>query len=218
MLLVVPFLINLGAGLAGLYPYGGTRHDILLVGFAMTGISISLARLKIASTWLKPLALAVALTICNLFPFPTPPYISPRDQKKELMTEAMNYLGQGTPMSAIVTDYQGGLLLSYYLCSKSAVDLAAMSQEFVRSQCRDYQVLTPPQAFFIFNPETFPGVMRNFQQRYNLSQDTPVWLFQAGWIDSSDNLCHELGRNSGWNFGKNILLCEINGAAEPTID
>jgi hypothetical protein len=218
ILLVLPFVINLAAGLAGLYPYGGTRHSSLLAGFAMTGISIAVAGLKISRAWLKPLILAVVLATCNLFPFRTPPYISPRYQRRELMVEALNYLRQAAPASVLVTDYEGGLLLSYYLCFNKVVDLGPISREFMRSRCGDYQVLTPPPTFFIFDPKTLPEAMGNFQARYDLPPDMPVWLFQAGWINYRENLCREFGGKVGQNFGKNILLCQINaGAGNPKV-
>src|SRR5207245_10922455 len=47
ILLALPFLITLGAAIAGIYPYGGTRHDSLLIMFAILGVSIGLVRIKI---------------------------------------------------------------------------------------------------------------------------------------------------------------------------
>ena len=46
LLLSLPFLITAGVAVAGIYPYGGTRHDVLLSIFAMSGIAVGLGRLK----------------------------------------------------------------------------------------------------------------------------------------------------------------------------
>jgi hypothetical protein len=54
VLLLLPFIITLALGLAGLYPYGGIRHDTILAPFAMAGISIPLARWKMSPHWVKP--------------------------------------------------------------------------------------------------------------------------------------------------------------------
>ncbi|HEV2715965.1 MAG TPA: glycosyltransferase family 39 protein, partial [Terriglobales bacterium] len=73
ILLVLPFVIALATALAGLYPYGGTRHDSLLIMFAIPGVSMGLVRLKIHWPWLKPAALITGLAICNVFSYPPPP-------------------------------------------------------------------------------------------------------------------------------------------------
>lgn len=53
LLLVLPFLVNLGVGLAGLYPYGGTRHSIFLGLFACAGAGTALARVTRDRRWVS---------------------------------------------------------------------------------------------------------------------------------------------------------------------
>jgi uncharacterized membrane protein len=60
ILLALPFLLNLAAGLLGLYPYGGTRHSIHLILFVCAGIGIALARLSAERVWVA-IGLAIAL-------------------------------------------------------------------------------------------------------------------------------------------------------------
>src|ERR1700675_360385 len=43
LLFSLPFVANCGAAIAGLYPYGGTRHNAVLVPFAVAGAAIGLA-------------------------------------------------------------------------------------------------------------------------------------------------------------------------------
>jgi hypothetical protein len=68
LLLTLPFFIAWGTAVAGLYPYGGTRHDAFLAIFAMSGVSLGLARVKIQKSWLKLAVLAGALAVGNLLP------------------------------------------------------------------------------------------------------------------------------------------------------
>ena len=45
LLLTLPFVITAAIAVAGLYPYGGTRHDVLLAAFAMSGVALGLAQI-----------------------------------------------------------------------------------------------------------------------------------------------------------------------------
>src|SRR5260370_15367600 len=46
LLLGLPFVLNCVAAIAGQYPYGGTRHNVVLGPLALTGASIALAACK----------------------------------------------------------------------------------------------------------------------------------------------------------------------------
>ena len=134
LLLGLPFLITLSAALAGLYPYGGTRHDALLAGFAMAGVSIGLTRLEVWKKWLTPTAVSGALLICNLFPSPTPPFILPKNQNRKLMNEATDFLRRSAPPGSVFfTDYQGALVLSYYFCPARLVPFEQPQRSFLKS-------------------------------------------------------------------------------------
>ena len=60
VLLAAPFAATATAGLAGLYPYGGTRHSIELVLFAAPAVGVALARAT-GERLIVALALALAL-------------------------------------------------------------------------------------------------------------------------------------------------------------
>ena len=213
LLLGLPFLITLGAALFALYPYGGTRHDALLAGFATAGVSIGLTRPWIWNKWLTPTAVAGALVICNLFPFPTPPYILPKNQNKKLMDETTNFFRRSAPPGSVLfTDYQGALMLSYYFCPTRVVPFEQSPQRFLKSDCGNYQVVTFTQTLWSFDPATFPDTLRQMQGTYGLS-DSTVWLFQAGWIDENEDKwiaeLRQYGCQQPQNFGRNILICQM---------
>jgi len=213
LLLGLPFLIALSAALAALYPYGGTRHDALLAGFAMGGVSIGLTSPGIWKKWLTPTAVAGALLICNLFPSPTPPYILPKNQNQRLMNEATNYLRQSAPEGAVLfTDYQGALMLSYYFCPARLVPFEQPHQSFLKSECGNYQVITFTQTPWSLDPAIFPNTLRQMQQTYGLDSNAAVWLFQAGWIDENEDKwiaeLKQYGCHEPRNFGPNILICQ----------
>lgn len=60
ILLSLPFLLNLVAGLLSLYPYGGTRHSIDLAVFACAGIGRAVASLSSERIWVA-IVLAILL-------------------------------------------------------------------------------------------------------------------------------------------------------------
>jgi 4-amino-4-deoxy-L-arabinose transferase-like glycosyltransferase len=213
VLLGLPLLITLAAALAGLYPYGGTRHDALLVGFAMAGVSLGLRQAWIWNKWLTPAAVAGALLICHLFPSPTPPYILRKNQNRELMNQATSYIRRSAPPGSVLfTDYQGALMLSYYFCPARIVPFEQPKQSFFKSDCGNYQVVTFTRTLWSFDPGIFPDTLREMHQTYGLGAD-PVWLFQAGWIDDNeDSWIAELKQNGydePQNFGRNILVCQM---------
>src|SRR5207245_10930473 len=110
--------------LGGVYPYGGTRHNSYLAVFALPGIAVALARCRSPKIWMKSLAITLALTICNLFVVPAGAYIRPKNQRRQLMMQAMDWMHRSLPPNAIIfTDLAGGLLLSYYSCHGSSVQL-----------------------------------------------------------------------------------------------
>jgi hypothetical protein len=214
LLLGLPFVITLSAALAGLYPYGGTRHDALLAGLVMAGVSIGLTRPGIWKKWLTPSAVAGALVICNLFPSPTPPYILPKNQDRKLMNEATNYLRRSTTEGSVLfTDYQGALILSYYFCPARLVPFEQTHQSFLKSECGNYQVITFTQTLWSFDPVIFPTTLRQMRQTYGLDSNTAVWLFQAGWIDENEDKwiaeLKQYGCSEPRNFGRNILICQM---------
>jgi 4-amino-4-deoxy-L-arabinose transferase-like glycosyltransferase len=218
LLLTLPFVITAGISLAGVYPYGGTRHDILLVTFAMSGVALGLARIKIPrlhpSTRCPLLAIVgVALAIGNLRPFPTPPFIKPKNQNRQLMARAVNTVRLEAPPGAVLlTDYQGGLMLSYYFCPDRVVEIEA-TQAFLHSACGKYRVIASSPDLWSFDVQTFATALQQ-AQRENLSgAEAPEWLFQAGWIDDKQaEWIGELARfgcRRPQTFGQHILLCRV---------
>lgn len=216
LLLVLPFLIALTAALAGIYPYGGTRHDSILSGFAISGVSIGLARLNAPGNWkwLKPLALAVGLIVCHLFPFPVPPFIPRKNQNRKFMSAAIQFMRQSVPAGSVVyVDDPGGLLLSYYLCGNTVVPFENQDQAFMTSRCGEYETVTPSRRLWSFDPETFPGTVEEMRRRHRLDPGEQVWMFQSGWIDWHEDLwiaqLRPYGCFNPQKFGPNILICRM---------
>jgi 4-amino-4-deoxy-L-arabinose transferase-like glycosyltransferase len=214
VLFASPFLITLALAIAGIYPYGGTRHDAVLAFFAIPGIAIGLDRLPtahpFAAKFTKPLLLGAALLACNLFPSPSGPYIRPENQRRELIQEAMNSLRSLPADSVLFTDAQGSMVLNYYLCDEAMPVPFTPKDSLIKLPCGKFYVLTSMATQAGFDRDSFPGLLANAWRE--APDQTTLYLFQSGWIDDKEeNWLKELRALGGnpRNFGPNILVCPI---------
>lgn len=213
LLLALPFILNCGMALAGLYPYGATRHNAFLAPFGLSGAAIGLALWKPNQRWIRPLILFVCLALCNFFPAP-PPLIRARNQRRGLMEEAVNSLRGSAPAGSVVfADYESGLLLGYYACGHGIVQIFPPLKPFARSHCGSYTVITTRPQEWKFRAEDLPTQLANVAEAYQLVPGAKLWIFDAGMItDTVPALRKELeplGCSVPQSFGENIFLCEI---------
>ena len=214
LLMIFPLLVNGVLGLKDLYPYGGTRHSSYLAMFIFPGIAIGLTRLRSKPAWIKPALIGLVLLLCNLFPSPTGEYIRHADQNRKQMESAANFLRQNAgPGSLIVTDNQGGLLLSYYLCGSKVVPFSGLIQHFSEATCGDMRVFSLDPRQWIFHATTFPDDLRALKAAFKLPSGQHLWIFQSGWlVDNEAGFRAELrgyGCPATHDFGRNILACEV---------
>ena len=214
ILLLLPFVINCAAALAGTYPYGGTRHNSYLAFFAMPAVAAAVTRWKVRHEWIKLAAIAFALGICNLTVSPAGAYIGPRNQQKKLMDEAVAFVHKSAhPNAILLTDFESGLLLSYYVCHHSVVPSEKPAELFYSSRCGDYESMSLLPRLWVFRAATFPDQMRELRQMLAREPDREIWLFQAGFIvDREPEFQSLLAHHdcpSPRKFGENILICRI---------
>jgi hypothetical protein len=212
LLLGLPFAMNCGAALAGLYPYGGTRHNAFLALFALSGAAIGLSVRTPAREWIKPLIVVTCLMVCNFFPAP-PPLIRPRNHRRVSMEQAMNYLLRSAPPGSLVlADHESGLLLGYYACDHGVVQIFPPFVPLAKAQCGAYTVFTPPPDKWKYYADDLSREVADAAATYHLSPGTKIWLFDAGWIvDSTPALrrqLQQLGCSAPQSFGENILLSQ----------
>lgn len=210
LLFGLPFVVNCGAAIAGLYPYGGTRHNAFLAPFAVGGAALGLATWMPARLWAKSLVLVIALALCNFFPAP-PPLIRARNHSAVLMKNAVGYLRQSAPPgSVLLADYQSGLLLGYYACGHAIVEVFPQLQRFAKADCGPYTVITAGTQEWRFNANDLPGQLANVAETFGITPGTKVWLFDAGWItDLAPALSTENRCSAPRTFGENIQICQL---------
>lgn len=213
-LLTFPLVLNCVLALFRAYPFGGTRHDSYLAIFVVPAIAVALASWNPGNRWSKPVTIGAVLVLCNLFPSPQGEYIRAHDQSPKLMAKAMASLQSVPPGSAIFTDDQGGLLLSYYLCSNKVVQIEQKPFEpLFSAPCGSKTVISIDPKRWTFKPDTFQETLLSAQRTFHLTSGAPLWFFQAGWfIDKEEplrNELHKAGCEASMTFGRNIFLCQI---------
>ena len=213
ILLLLPLVINCGAALIGVYPYGGTRHDSYLAIFAMPAIAFAVTRWRPSRKWVMPAAVAIALAICNFTVIPAGSYIRRENQKKELMEQATGYLHASAPAgSMVLTDYESGLLLSYYVCGADITHSGKLTEFFYVSRCGEYDSASLLPRLWIFRAATFSEQLQSLRKTA-VSRAHEVWLFQAGFIVDREPefqaLLTQYGCAFPRKFGANILVCRI---------
>src|SRR5207248_6003379 len=131
-LLVIPFVINCAAALAGIYPYGGTRHSVFLAMFAIPAISVSIAKITRERVAYASAVALIVVIVSNLFGAPHRPYIPRADQNIAYMNQAIAFIDAQIPANAtIFADTQAALMLGHYLRHHRPVPFASTLPSFL---------------------------------------------------------------------------------------
>src|SRR5262249_55327763 len=149
--------------------------------------------------------IALVLLFCNLFPSPAGQYIRLQDQKKDRMRAVVRFLQGVPPGSVILTENQGALLLSYYLCHDNAVPLIPPYQHYFEAPCGQLRIVSLDPQIWMFSTATFPDELHTLERTYGLAPGQPVWLVQASWVinETQDFRAHlpNFGCPAAQNFG-----------------
>jgi hypothetical protein len=213
-LLTLPFLINCVAGLLDVYPYGGTRHSVVLCIFAIPGISLCIAGIFRERTLRCVAAAGGIVLICFAFPSVRHPYIPRADQKQDLMEQAVRFVREQIPPSApVFVDYESGILLGHYLCRQEPVVYDNSIPGFLVFNCGGHRIVSTMHDFWAFTPQMFLQQWSDLVRNGNFQSGEAVWLGQAGWIvDLDDSLrrdfpqFHTLHTSA---FGRNIKFFPV---------
>jgi dolichyl-phosphate-mannose-protein mannosyltransferase len=212
-LLILPFVLNCSAALAGIYPYGGTRHSAFLVIFAATGISLGLTRI-VGRRPLTAIALAgLAVLLCYIFPTVYGIDIAHADQSRAQMEKIVRFVRQQIPATEpILVDYETGLELGYYLCEQQPLSPEKSASGFDVFHCGMHRIVSTAPEIWSFGSPTLETWNR-FVRRAGFKPGETVWVAQAGWAVT---LADELQKNypefrclERQDFGRKIVLFKI---------
>ena len=185
LLLVLPFLVAIGFALAGVYPYGGTRHNVFLILFATAVIGAVIERIVRGRMVVLLVGAVVILPLWNLTA-PKPSYRIP-DQRRQVMQSGVSYVRQTVaPGSFIFCDFQTSQLLAYYLDPKaitevpSAVTELGSGAQFLEYRYSGYRVVTEVKSWS-FTADDFADELARFRESFRVPEETSVWVVDAGW-------------------------------------
>jgi hypothetical protein len=215
VLLIVPFVLNYGAGLLDLYPFGGTRHCIYLSIFVITGIAIGIAELT-RRHMVRSTAITVSVVVlCFVFRTVHHPYIARAEQARSRMDAAITFVETQIPASqTILADYESGIELGHYLCKQEPVAYEDVPPDFLIFNCGRHRVISTVPDQWAFTPKTLFKQLANLVERGYLKPDERVWVVQAGWIVSLDEdlraTIPELRDLRTQTFGNNIRFLQLS--------
>ncbi len=212
VLLTLPFLLTCAAAIAGVYPYGGTRHSAFLIPFAIAGVSLGLTW-ALKQNMTRGLTVVLAIVAASaVFGSPHRPYMTRQDQSLANMSLAMTYLQQNVPPEdVILTDYQTSLLLGHYLCQQQPVTFDHSIPGFLVFHCGGHRILSTGPQVSIFTAESFlHGESWSVTPKLDMKPGDRFWIVQAGWdIDMARQLNAASPRFRDLkveSFGRNIQL------------
>jgi hypothetical protein len=206
VLLLLPFGLNFLASLWGAYPYGGTRHSVFLILFATAGISLIAAMVVHQKLWPVMVAAVLIVPLWNRHALPAPQQMSAREQKRDLMTGAIAYLGQRVPAGGrIFTDYQASIMLGYYLGRDEVPPPPVECAGLHETRLGGYRVTS----IFVWsaNAREFLDGVNRWRRACNPGEPGPAWGFDAGW---GENVLDDLYRSSPHSYSEHRLFGPIS--------
>ncbi len=177
--LTVPFALGIVAAFAHMFPYGESRHTMVLGVFGAIGIGILFESV--------PPILAVPLLLATLAPIPgwsarvSPENIAPDRNQKSQFLECVAYLKSVIPPGTVIfTEAETLETLAYYdgqtvrppWPTLRRFSESGLSGKWSMAQ-RDYQYTTFQE---------YRDALSAFRNQYGFAPEDPVWVVDGGWL------------------------------------
>jgi Dolichyl-phosphate-mannose-protein mannosyltransferase len=165
VLLVLPGLIGAVAGLARLYPFGGTRHSAYVLPFV--GAAFGAAAAKFQEKWSPALFVSGAAVVPLLFG--TPDWSSPAHSLPQMRAAIASLQRAVPPGGLLLADNRTRLVLRYYLVEE---------ESGARSVRNSYRIVRYPA--WASRPEKLAAEVRRIVETHRLSAGKRFWLARLG--------------------------------------
>ncbi len=208
VLVVFALALSWALALAGLYPFGGTRHGVFLLPFIVLAIASGLVNLLKKQSRTAPVIAAGAMAVCSLVPVPAGPHIQPPNQNVALMRRAVGYAQHAvTDSDLVLVDQQTVFPFRYYFCREDIFPFQENPQNFI---CGGYRVHKSGAAWDLSGEHLTMDLVET-RAAFETPATAAVLVFQTGWSVGQRGLANKLNEycRVGARFGKNILACEV---------
>ena len=205
--LLAPLVFAWAAALAGLYPFGGTRHCVWLAPFIVAGSSLGLNTLfGRRGPWFAAGLMLIALAAPS-FPGPS---IKLLNQSRTLMVRVVNQIHRDVPPGRVaVIDRQSVYPFRYYFCPSETVHYEANPALF---SCGEYRVWQNPDPWMLTG-EQLEADLHDAVLAYHVQPGAKILIFQTGWsVNTEPELRARLRQAGCRDFiqsGDNIVACEV---------
>jgi hypothetical protein len=219
LLLLLPFAVACTAGIAGVYPYGGSRHSIFLFLFAAAGAAFLVTRVARRRVWPILVTAAVLVPVWVARAVPPEGQPPPRGQRRQLVANAVGHIRESVPKDRIIfTDILNQFMLRRYLSMDVTPEVEAPAPKFAEYRVAGYR-LVASMKFFNFPADSFGDEFARMASAYGLEPGDTVCVASMGW-----------GSNVAWRlykryqlefkgtqvFSENIAVMQIPVGQEPS--
>jgi hypothetical protein len=177
-LLTVPFFLGILGGYAKVFPYGASRHSLIIGIFGVAGVAVflefvpRLSRTIIASAAVVPIALWLSV------PNPDKLDLPQSRNRKSQMLECLSYMHATIPPDApIMMDRETLQMLMFYEGSRRPP--SNMRKWFIETPLADRWQIRTREYQFTSRPQ-FRSALAAFRKQYNIGADQPVWILDGG--------------------------------------
>jgi hypothetical protein len=173
LLFALPILLGAAAGIADLYPFGGTRHSSYILVFAAAAIAVSAAAATGGRIW-PALLLALLLAGSAWISRPDP---SVRDRAH--MKAAIDALRTDVaPGSLLFADFHSGLTLSYYLGGSDYFRANSPRGPFWKSSAGGYRLVGSYE--WAFSAPGLASELRRLVEVHRFPAGQRIWIVHVG--------------------------------------
>lgn len=178
LLFSLPFLIAIAAAYAREFPYGGTRHTIMLDLFAAIGIGIAVGTLPKIVAWPMLCAMLLLSPVWSQTKYQGD-IADDRNQTQQIL-DCLAYMRATIPPGELIfTELETVTILSYYAGETDPPWSLYTGKFSDHPLCGRWRVAT--RDLFYWKPEEFAAALADFRRQYGLGEHARVWVLDGGW-------------------------------------
>lgn len=174
--LLLPIAATVAAAVAGLYPYGGSRHDAFLAIFIAAAVSVAISFAALRKVVIVLAAAAILLPQWQAVAQQHYLMVPAQFRRMDQMRAALDYLSKITPRPGVlVTDESSAELLDYYVCHSHAGESRLLRSDIAVYSCGGYQLMVYQD--WSVNSDTLVRILSEARAKAPDQVPDPAWLF-----------------------------------------